>query len=108
MLTALLQIEDFEQLPGTVTIPAGQRFALVRVQALPTAQDNRTVVLPLKPGQRSPPRRSLRLAGGDSPVSRPKGQLAPPSSECLTLSANSNSARNSNTLVASANEYLVR
>lgn len=41
--------QDFA--PGTATIPEGRRFALVRIQALATALNNRTMELNLKPRQ---------------------------------------------------------
>jgi hypothetical protein len=39
--------EDFEALPGTVTIPSGQRNVKITLNPLKTAHDNRTVILNL-------------------------------------------------------------
>jgi pectate lyase len=39
--------EDFQALPGSVTIPAGQRSTVLKVNSLATAHDNRTAVVAL-------------------------------------------------------------
>jgi len=38
---------DFQALPGTITIPAGQQFAAIPVSPNANATDNRTVVIAL-------------------------------------------------------------
>ena len=41
---------DFQTLPGSVTIPAGQQSAIISVPALPSASDNRSVTIALATG----------------------------------------------------------
>jgi len=41
---------DFQAVPGSITIPAGQQSAVIPVSALPAAGDNRTVTISLATG----------------------------------------------------------